>query len=135
MDLGRFNFRESLRSRVRWDTQNRVTPAPWYRTTGCWHRQSHRLGHLEQQRLDLLEPARAQGRRGPGDIGMIPNLGIGVGLAANEHPCHHILRHIRFHLARGVGVTSHPQPNGAPKPTPHAKPGRAAVCVLPPRYR
>ena len=43
---------------------------------------------------------------------MIPNLGIGVGLAANEHPCHHILRHIRFHLARVEGLHQHQHHQG-----------------------
>jgi hypothetical protein len=57
------------------------------------------VGHMEDQRIDLLDPVLAQGRVGSGDIGMIPNLRAGVVLAAKEHPCHHILRHVRFHLA------------------------------------
>ena len=54
---------------------------------------------MQHQRIDLLHPVLAQGRIGPGDVGMIPNLGAGVVLAANEHPRHDILGHIRFHLA------------------------------------
>ena len=49
------------------------------------------LGDMEDQRIDLLDPVFAQGCIGPGNIGMIPHLGAGVVLAANEYARHDIL--------------------------------------------
>jgi len=57
------------------------------------------LGHMQDQPIDLLHPIFAQGRIGPGNVGMIANLGGGVVLAANKYPGHDILRHVRFHFA------------------------------------
>ena len=57
------------------------------------------LGHMKHQPIDLVYPVLAQGRIGPGDVGMIANLGAGGVLAAHEHPCHDILGQIRLHVA------------------------------------
>ena len=67
---------------------------------------------MEHQRIDLLYPVLAQGRIGPGDIGMIPNLGRGVVLAPDEHPRHHIFGQIRFHVARVEVLHQHQHHQG-----------------------
>ena len=51
------------------------------------------LGHMQHQRVDLLYPVFAQGRIGPSDVGVVPNLRAGIVLAADEHPRHDIFGH------------------------------------------
>ena len=58
---------------------------------------------MEDQCIDLLDPVLAQGRIGPGDIGVVPNLGPGGVLAPNEYPCHDIFGHVGFQSA-GVQI-------------------------------
>jgi hypothetical protein len=54
---------------------------------------------MEDQRIDLVHTLLAQSGRGPCNVGMVANLGAGIGLAPNEHPRHDILGHVRFHVA------------------------------------
>jgi hypothetical protein len=57
------------------------------------------LGHMPNQPVDLLHAICAQGRKGAGDVGVVSYLGVGIGLAAYEHPCHDIFGHVCFHRA------------------------------------
>jgi hypothetical protein len=70
------------------------------------------LGDMEDQRIDLLDPVFAQGCIGPGYIGMIPHLGAGVVLAANEYARHDVLGQIRLHVARVEVLHQHQHHQG-----------------------
>ena len=62
---------------------------------------------LDHQLVELVDPRFAQRRIGPRDIGVIANLRLGIAVTSNEDPRHHVLGHVRFHLARIEGLDQH----------------------------
>jgi hypothetical protein len=63
---------------------------------------------MQYQRIDLLHPVFAQGCIGASDVGVVPNLRLGIVLTPNEQARDHIFGEVRFHLAR-VEVLHHHQ--------------------------
>jgi hypothetical protein len=56
-------------------------------------------GDMHNHRIDLVHTVFAQGHIGPRNVGMVPNLWLGVGLTSDEHPRHDIFGQIRLHVA------------------------------------
>ena len=67
---------------------------------------------LDHQVVDLVDPRLAQGRVGPRDVGVIANLRLGIAVTSNEDTRHHVLGHVRFHLARIEGLDQHQHHQG-----------------------
>lgn len=69
-------------------------------------------GHMQQPRVDLLHTVLAKGRRGPGDVGVVPYRRLQIVLAPDAHPRHHMFGERRFHGARVEMLHQHQPHHG-----------------------